>query len=152
LAEAQSADILTLLDSCLEMREKYGYGCQPDLLRVWLGDAERFLTSLALYNERLLRKYNNGNHALLVSPPDDFYTPSVFDQYVRSLRASLLPGKIRFYFGGNDILRNRLREFRSDDPAVMAIGGLVHSLLNRCMWMKQSEKTMFTVNEDSRAA
>lgn len=147
LAETQSDDVPTLLNECLEMRERYGFGIQPDLLTVWFGDPERFLTTLALKNERLIQQRGD-RAAILIAPPDDFYTPMIFDNYVRSLRSCLMPGKERFYFGKNEILKNRIREFRRDDPAVMAMGGLVHSLLNRCMWMNQVQgSTMFSIEE-----
>jgi len=146
LAEVQSLDVPVLLDQCVKLREKYGFGIQPTLLTTWFGDPERFLTTLALYNERLIREGGERN-AILVTPPDDFYTPSIFDNYVRSIRACLAPGKIRLYFGKCDILKNRLREFVRDDPAVLAAGGLIHSLLSRCMWMDQVESAAFSVEE-----
>ena len=45
----------------------------------------------------------------------------------------------RLFFCGNTILKDRLREFKRDDPAVTAMGGLVHTLLGRTMWMGQRE-------------
>jgi hypothetical protein len=84
--------------------------------------------------------------AILIIPPDDFYSPKAFDHYVRSLHSVIVPGSVRFYFGGNDILKNKLREFKRDNPAVMAVGGLVHSLLSRTMWMDQSRSNAFTVD------
>jgi hypothetical protein len=147
LTETQSDDVPTLLGRCVEMRERYGFGIQPDLLTVWFGDPERFVTTLALRNECLVRQGDNRN-AILVAPPDDFYVPMIFDNYVRSLRSCLMPGKERFYFGRNEILKNRISEFRRNDPAVLAVGGLIHSLLNRCMWMSQMEgSTVFSVEE-----
>ena len=143
LCEAEDADVPSLLQKCLEMRQKYGFGIQPNLLTVWLGDPDRFVTTLALLNERL-----GDNNAILVSPPDDFYTPKIFDQYVRSFQSCVLEGRQRFWYGGNALLKSRVDEFRRDDPAVMAVGGLVHSLLNRCMWMDQREdSTIFNVEE-----
>lgn len=144
LCEAQSADVPTLLDSCLEMREKYGFGVQPQLLTVAYGDPERFLTTLALKNERLGER-----NALLLTPPDDFYVPMIFDNYVRSLQSVLLDGRKRLFADpGCDILANHLAEFRRDNPAVLAAGGLIHSLLNRCMWMGQVDgETCFNVED-----
>jgi hypothetical protein len=88
------------------------------------------------------------DNAILIIPPDDFYVPKAFDHYVRSLRSVIVPSRVRFYFGGNDILKNKLREFRRDDPAVMAVGGLVHSLLSRTMWADTSRENIFTIQED----
>lgn len=148
LTEAQDKDVPTLLEKCVDMREKYGFGIQPQLLTVWFGDPDRFYQTLALANERLTA--NGGNRrAILVSPPDDFGTPMIFDNYVRSLQSCLIKGKVRFFFREKtQSLRVRLKEFRRDDPAVLAAGGLVHSLLGRCMWMDQVQgSTVFTVEE-----
>ena len=146
LAEAQSSDVPTLLDQCIELRERYGFGVQQELLRAWYGDQERFLTTLALRNEILI-KHGGDRAAILIIPPVDFYVPKIFDLYVRSLKFCLLPDKMRFFFGGCDVLKNRLREFTRDDPCVLAIGGLVHSLLNNCTWMAPIRETIFTVDE-----
>ena len=146
LDEAQSADVPQLIKKCLELRDKWGFGCQPDLLTAFLGDPERFVTTLALANERIMEK-GTERDALLIAPPDDFYIPNIFDTYVRSLQSSIAKGQTRFLFGGHTILRDCITEFRKDDPAVMSAGGLVHSLLNRCMWMAQVRKTMFSVEE-----
>ena len=131
---------------CIELRAKYGFGVQKNLLTVWLGDPDRFLTTLALLNEHLIE--DGEVNAILMSPPDDFYTPKIFDNYVRALRSTLLRETRRFYFGGCDILQNRLREFHRDDPCVMAVGGLVHSLLCRTTWMDSVQESVFTVDED----
>jgi len=147
MAENESDDVPTLLDMCLDMREKYGFGVQPNLMKVWFGDPERFITTLALKNERLI-KYGGDNNAILVTPPDDYYTPNIFDNYVRSIKSCLIPGKIRFFFGNCDILKNRLREFKRDDPAVLGAGGLIHSLLSRTTWMDTIQgSAAFTTEE-----
>ena len=135
LAEAEDKDVPTLLAKCCEMREKYGYGIQPNLLKVWFGDPDRFNTTLALFNEDL-----GEQKAILVTPADDFYSPKIFDNYVRSLQSTVVESKQRFFYGGNTILKDRLQEFYRDDPAALAMGGLIHSLLGRCMWMSQSEQ------------
>ncbi len=143
LAESQSLHVPVLLRDCLKMREKYGFGVQPELLSVWYGDPERFTTTLALFNERL-----GEQNAIVLGPPDDFYVPKIFDNYVRSLRSTIIKGEARFFVGACDILPTRAKEFRRDDPCVLAVGGLIHSLLNRCMWMSQVEgSTCFSVEE-----
>ncbi len=146
LAEAENKDIPSLLDKCLELRALYGFGLHPDLLRSWWGDPERFITTLSLLNEKLIEQ-GGERSAILVTPPDDFYSPKSFDHYVRSLRSVIVENRVRLYFGGNEILKNRLREFRRDDPAVFAAGGLVHSLLSRTMWMDQARENAFNVEE-----
>ena len=148
LAEAESKDVPLLLKKCLELRKEWGFGIQKELLTFFLGDPERFLTTLALTNERLI---DEGGEvaAILVSPPDDFYAQKIFDNYVRALRSVVLEETRRFFFGHNDILRNRLREFRVLDPCVMAIGGLVHTLLCRCTWMDARQEAAFTVDDEN---
>jgi len=147
LDEFQSKDIGTLLNKCIELREKYGYGIQPELLKVFYGDAERFQTTVALFNDKLARKYGHENNALLITPPVDMYSPMVFDQYLRALKSCLLPGQLRLYFGENEILKNDLREFKRDCPSVFAIGGLIHSLLTHCSWMSDARSNAFAVEE-----
>ena len=146
LAEAESKDIPTLLDHMLALRETWGHGIQTDLLSSWYGDPEKFITTTALLNERLIQA-GGDQAAILITPPDDFYSPKAFEIYVRSMHSVIVPGKVRFGFGGNEILKNRLREFKRDDPAVMAVGGLVHSLLSRTMWMDQSRSNCFNLQE-----
>ena len=143
LAEAQSMDVPTLLRECLKLRTRYGYGIQRDLLQIWYGDQERFIQTVALFNERL-----HPDQEFLITPPDDFYTPRVFDNYVRSLRSVLMEGHERLYFGETDILKGRILEFRRDDPAILAVGGLIHSMLARTMWMDETrESTIYNVEE-----
>ena len=146
LTERENKDVPSLLDMIIEIREEYGFGLHPDLLQAWFGDYERFTTVLALKNERLTAGGKERN-AILIRPPIDFYEPKAFDNYVRSLQSVIVPGKVRFYFGGCDILRNKLREFKRDCPAVVAVGGLVHSLLSQCEWMDSTQSNVFTVEE-----
>lgn len=147
LAEAESKDVQTLLSACIKMRERYGFGLRPNFLSVWYGDPERFTTTLALRNEELTRQ-GGENNAMLVTPPMDLYADKPFDNYIRSLKYCILKDNLRFFFGGNNILKNHLREFRKDNPAVFAIGGLVHSLLANCTWMSETGKSVFNLEEN----
>ena len=147
LAEVESKDVPLLLGKCLELRKQYGFGVQKNLLTVWLGDPDRFCTTLALLNEVLVK--DGEANAILVSPPDDWWTPKIFDNYVRALRSTLLKETRRFYFGHNDMLQNRLREFHRDDPCVMAVGGLVHSMLCRTTWMDSVQESVFAVEDEN---
>lgn len=148
LDEVESKDVPTLLKKCVKLREDYGFGIHRDLLRVWLGDPDRFFTPLALCNEALIEQ-GNERAAIMVAPPDDLYAQKIFDSYVRALRSTLLEETMRFYFGYNDILQNRLREFKRDDPCVFAVGGLVYSLLCRCRWMDAQGETAFNVEDEN---
>lgn len=151
LAEGEAKDVGTLLTMAVEMREKHGFGLHPELLSAWFGDPERFITTLALKNEELIRQGGDKN-AILITPPIDLSDPSVFDNYIRSLKSCLLRGKERLYFGKNEIVKNHLREFRKSNPAVMAVGGLVHSLLTHCSWMGETGENVFTVEEEESNA
>jgi hypothetical protein len=100
-----------------------------------------------LRNEELTRQ-GGENNAMLVTPPMDLYADKPFDNYIRSLKYCILKDNLRFFFGGNNILKNHLREFRKDNPAVFAIGGLVHSLLANCTWMSETGKGVFNLEEN----
>lgn len=147
LEERESKNIPTLLKYMQLLRTLFGFGLHPTLLRSWIGDYERFVTQTALFNEKLIEQGGN-DQAISITPPDDFGGTKAFDHYVRSLHSVITPGSVRFYFGGLEILKNRLREFKRDDPAVFAVGGLVHSLLLRCAWMDQSRENMFVLEEE----
>lgn len=148
LEEASHLDVPTLLSYCVGLRKKYGHGINPDLLSVWHGDPDRFGTALALYNEQLVRG-GGENNAMIVSPPDDYVLPNKFEVYLRALKSVMTPDNLRLYFGSCVILKNRLREFKRDDPAVLAMGGLIHTLLTRTMWMGRREKDNAFVLEDN---
>ncbi len=147
LAEYESKDVPSLLRQMLKLREEWGFGLHPDLLQAWTGTPDRFISTIALLNEGL-RERGGERQAILISPPDDYDDPKAFDNYVRSLQSCVTPDNVRFYFGGNDILRNKLiGEFKRDNPAVLAVGGLVHSLLLRCEWLDQQRENAFVVEE-----
>lgn len=146
LAEFESYDIPTLLKQMVELRQEFGFGLHPGLMQGWFGDPDRFITSLALLNERLT--VDDPGQAILIIPPDDLYVPHAFDHYVRSLRSVIERGNKRFYFGQCDVLKKKLQEFKRDDPAVYAVGGLIHSLLTRTTWMDQARENAFNVEEE----
>jgi len=148
LDEVQDFDVPTLIRKCVDLRKKYGFGVQKDLMNIWYGDPERFLTVMALANERLIEEGGEAS-AFLIAPPDDFYVPKIFDNYVRSLQSTVIRGKPRFRFMPHcTILKTRIGEFRRDDPAVLAVGGLIHTLLSQCMWLGQMVgETVFNVED-----
>jgi len=147
LAENQSTDVQTLLSMCEEIRGKYGFGIRKDFLNVWHGDPERFITTISLKNEQLIRQYGE-NNTINITPPVDFYQATAFDIYIRSLKSVLLPGNLRFFFGGCNLLKNNLKEFRKNNPSVCAIGGLVHTLLLNCTWMEETNTGIFNIEEN----
>jgi hypothetical protein len=150
LAEFEHKDVPSLLEAVLQLREEYGFGLHPELLHSFHGDPDRFVTTLALLNEKLMAK-GGSKASILVSPPADFYVPKAFDHYVRSFRSAIMPDKVLFYFGRHDILKNRLKEFRQGDPAVYAIGGLIHSLYMSTMWMDQTRENTFLIEGEGES-
>ena len=146
LAEYESHSIGALFDEMVNLRDEYGFGQFPGLLQIWVGDESRFILELGIYNENL-RRFGGDKQAILISPPDDFDDPKAFDVYIRAISAALDKDAQRLFYGKNDILRNRIREFLDKDPVIIAMGGLIHSLLSRCCWMDQSLKNVFTIEE-----
>jgi len=126
LEEYQSGDVQELLNACVRLRNQYGYGLRRELLAEFYGDPVRYLSSVCLYNER-------HDLELMITPPDDYDTPMIFDNYARSLRAAIQ--RRRIHPGTCRLFVDRLKEFRRNDPLIMAVGGLVHTLLGRCAWM-----------------
>lgn len=150
LEELETNDVPTLLDRVVELRANYGHGTCAGLLQTFWGNPDRFITTLALLNEKLM-VHRGAIDAILISPPNDFYELNSFDHYVRSMRSVLVAEKVRFYFGKNEILRSRLKEFRKDDPAVVAVGGLVHTLLSQTMWMDSVKSNIFVAKGEEDA-
>jgi len=134
MAEAQHMDVPTLLKECDRLRRLYGFGINKELLNVFYGDPGRFTTALALQNETFTQK-GGERAALIVTPPNDYNLKNRFEIYLRALKGVVQKGSLRFYLGKGSFLLNRLEKFRRDDPAVTAIGGLVHTMLGRTMWM-----------------
>ncbi len=146
LAEYESHGIGSLFDEMVNLRAEYGFGLFPGLLQTWIGDESRFILELSLYNEDLRRAGGN-KQAVLIAPPDDFNDPKAFDVYIRAISAALDKDAQRLFYGKNDVLRNRIREFLDKDPVITAMGGLVHSLSSRCMWMDHARSNVFTIEE-----
>jgi hypothetical protein len=142
MEEAESKDVATILTHAINFRQKYGYGLHPTLLSSWWGGPERFITTIALFNQHFQSK------EILIAPPVDFYEPKAFDIYSHSMRSVITPGRVRFGFGNNTILMNRLQLYKRDDPAVLAVGGLIHTLLLSCEWMDQHQPNMFVLEEE----
>lgn len=146
LAEYEDHNIIGLFSEMIKMRAEWGFGLFPGLLQTWIGDESRFITELAMFNEELIRR-GGDSQAILITPPDDFDDTKVFDVYIRAISQALDQGHQRLFYGGNTILKNRVREFLDKDPVIMGMGGLVHSLLSRTMWMDQSRENVFVMEE-----
>ncbi len=146
LVEGEARDVPSLLEMIIAMRKVYGFSPHSELLQVWYGDPERFVNIVALKNERLVA--NGGDHsAIVIIPPNDFYDLKSFDTYIQSLRSVLVPNNKRLFLGGCNILRQHLRSFERGNPAVFAIGGLVHTLLGHCAWAGSSRNSVFVIED-----
>jgi hypothetical protein len=146
MEEFESHNILYLFDEMVRMRNEWGYGLHPDLLRTWIGDSDRFITELAIFNDEFVR-YGKPQNSILIAPPDDFGIPNMFDVYTRAISQSLDSNTQRLYYGGNTILRNRIKEFMDKDPIIIGMGGLVYSLIRRRTWMDQAQENVFVIEE-----
>jgi len=146
MEEFESHNILYLFDEMVRMRNEWGYGLHPDLLRTWIGDSDRFITELAIFNDEFVR-YGKPQNSILIAPPDDFGIPNMFDVYTRTISQALDSDTQRLFYGGNTILKNRIKEFMDKDPVIIGMGGLVYSLVRRCTWMDQTQENVFTVEE-----
>jgi hypothetical protein len=138
----------------IEFREYYGFGIHPGLMQTWMGDHERYIDTISRRNEKLIadaghigKKIDPALYSILISPPDNFGGPNTFDEYHRAMSSALRQGHARFFFGGNNLLRGNLQEFRADNPAVFAAGGLIHSLINRVTWMDPARSNIFNVED-----
>jgi hypothetical protein len=147
MGEGESEHIPVLLDSILRLREQFGFGTHPELLQHFTGDCDKetINTIIALRNEELLKK--DGTGTILISPPNDFGTPDTFDTYKRSFDWSITCSPALFAPGSNSILRVKHQEYHKDNPAILAIGGLIHWLLTAVPWMEQSRSNCFVLEE-----
>lgn len=146
MAEAEGHSIQFLIWEMLRLREEWGFGLHPELLHSWWGDPERFIMEIAVINERLV-KFGGERKSLLFNAPEGYGNPQSFDLYVRALTEALSNQNQRLYYGGNDILKNRVGEYSEKDPVVVGMGGLVHSLVTYNPWMDQVRESVFRVEE-----
>jgi hypothetical protein len=136
-----------LIHGCVAMRDRWGFGVHPHLLRVFMGDYRPYELITARYNAKMIEQDENDSQAFIIAPPDDFDQANAFDIYVGVLRTVFSRATKRLWLGSNEILANRIGEFTRDDPAITAMGGLIHTLLLRTPWMEQSTPSVFQLPE-----
>ena len=142
LAESESGDVKTLMEQCRDLRVLWGYGQRRELLQEFHGDPNRFIDTIAIFNEQ-------SQDELLITPPDAWDVPMIFDHYARSLRSAILQRRI--HPGKCPLFLARLKEFRRNDPIIMAVGGMVHTLLGRCLWMDQATTSAWRMEDKAIA-
>ena len=145
MGEGESEHIPVLLGEMLRLRQQFGYGLHPGLLQTFIGDEGKHVTETALLNEKLISIHGERG-AILVSPPNDL-GPDAFDTYKRSMDWAIKCTPSRFAPGSNSILRIKHQEYHRDNPAIFAIGGLIHWLLTGTPWMDHARSNVFTIEE-----
>ena len=131
-----------LIQDCILMRNRWGFGVHNDLMPVCYGDYRPFELLVADFNTKLTDKTGE-EHAFIVSPPDDFDQQTVFHIYVSRLGSVLAARQKRLYLGNHQTTKNRLQGFKNLDPVIMGLGGLIHTLLLRQPWMEQSTPSVW---------
>jgi len=144
LAEGESRSVPAMLEMIVRLRQEYGFGLHPELLQGWYGDPDRFIMPVALKNERLTQQ-GKERAEILIIPSTDYCNPDAFKDYMHALQGVLVDK--RLFFGNCKILRKHLHAFERGNPAVMAVGGLVYTLLGHCMWADPSQDAAFVVEE-----
>ena len=147
LDETEENSVELLLSDAIAMRKRWGFGVHKSLMRVFIGDHRQFEMVVANYNTRMVEA-GKEDEALMLSPPDDYESPQAFNIYMRQLQAVLSKRTIpkRLHLGQGSIIAKRITAFQRDDPAVFAIGGLIHTLLLRSPWMEQTVPSVFAVD------
>ena len=155
LEEAEAPTVEGLLKECTRLQKKYGYGECSDLFRFWYGDPERSDTFVNLFNSR--EGGGKDPDSVYISPPYDFQRPNAFERYTNQIWGNLTvdptSGRKRLYLGDCVKLRNRIQNTPTDAatkgnvkdyPAIVALGGVVHSLMMLMPWMEFSRPERVT--------
>jgi len=159
LDEAGDSNVVRLLRKCLVLRDKYGFWESSEILRHWIGDPNRYDPIVYTFCSNLRKKEGEGEgHGFYIYNPDDFDRPDSFEIYIRQIQICLTPnssGKKRLYIGKNNKLRNHLQNFSKsirkqsveDHPAVFALGGVIHTLIQRKRWLNNSGAEAFNLDD-----
>jgi len=145
--EEESGSEGLLIKACVEMRQRWGYGVHESILPVFHGDHRPFELVVADFNTRIAENSDDDKDAFVVSPPDDYDNPKAFDIYMGRLRSVLAEKSKRLFLDDGDKIRNRIKTFMRDDPAIMSLGGLIHTLLLRQPWLEQTTPSVWQMPE-----
>jgi hypothetical protein len=142
LDEIVDGDPARLLIRCAEMRKQWGLGLRHDLLTAFTGDPIGHETTLNIINE-ILPEY------IAVVEPVDNQVVKKYDIYARCILRMLETNPQRLYFGGKPLFKEAIRSMHIDDPAVTAVGGLLHTMLATTSWMDTFDTDgAFLMNEE----
>jgi hypothetical protein len=148
-----------LLKKCLKFRSKWEDN-EKTLLRGWWGDPGRFMTSCSNFNAKLMKKDKKGGFYL--SSFMEFERPNHLEIYLNSLQRALekdSSGRKCLFLGDAHYLRMRLcipnwpKSGQSENyPALLALSGLVHSLLTLRPWEKDCPPEELVFSPDDQLA
>ena len=154
LDEIESPSVEGLLKECVELRTKWGF---PGLLKVWLGDYERFAPIITDFNAS-----RRSENFLIVTAAYDFEKPNRGEIYLQRISELLKPGdsgKKRLHIGGCNKLRGNINDFPHGTaeitqverwPALAALGYAVHTMLVYKPWLRslKQQELVGTVPDD----
>lgn len=147
LDECEEESVDNLIKNSIRLRKKWGYGTHPSLFEYFIGDHMAFESVVAYHNVQLIEKTGSDRNAFILTPPDDLDTQNSFDIYYRRLQSVMSKEGKRLFIRSNEIIKNRILSFMQDDPAIIALGGLVHTILLRTPWMDQSGSSVWQMQE-----
>ena len=160
LEETEAPTVEGLLRECVSLQKKYGYNECPDLFRFWYGDPTRSDTFVNLFNYR--EDAGEDPDSVYLAQPYDFDRPNAFERYTNQIWNSLTvdptSGEKRLYLGDCVKLRNYIQNTPADAsakgnvkdyPAIVALGGVVHSLMMLMPWLEfaRPEGTVPTIRD-----
>jgi hypothetical protein len=142
LDELEDDGIEGLLEGCLRFRDRYRPEKNDTLFRFWYGDPDPFVTELNRFHLKLLKEDEKA-YGISASAPYDFEKPNHFDLYRRRIK-SLGEGKSLIIARKCTALLNRLQgvpkeQDSGDFPAVIALGGVVSSLMVSHPWTVRTQ-------------
>lgn len=164
LEETEDTNVPRLLLKCVGLREKYGYWEDPNLMRYFYGNDQRYSPIvLAVCSELRDKDGNSDEHGFWIYTPDDFDEKDHFETYMRQVQLALTPdgtGEKMLMLGGNERIKSYIQTLSNETvkkleyqrtakeyPAVFALGALVHTLLQRKPWMVNSGGEVFNLED-----
>ena len=160
LEERESENINGLLTSCLQLMEKYGFGQDSDLFKVWYGQNERFDTFVNDFNHDHELK-DHMYQGIYIAPPHDYQKANAFEIWLNVIRSCMkrdTSGNPKLLLGNCPILRNRIQSAPVDVavkgsveeyPALSCLGGTLHSVMIFRPWLKfsRTERTIPAIHD-----
>ena len=148
-----------LLMECANIREKWGFWEDAGLLRLWMGDYNRFGGLVGDVNEELKKKYGNGENGLSLTIYSDLKDSNAAETFLNQVRDCLAPESKNLLLGDCIKLRNYILNLPKDItmkkavekfPALLALGYVVDGLSQIKSWLVRptSQRTRPTVQDE----